>query len=146
MFACRFDEAGGAVFAAFWGHTEVDAEYEEYLAAIEAAVASSWRRTAFLLVYIADGFPPPSAKWRRRIALASAQTSPGAVFALATRSRLNRATITAVNWLRPPTYAFAAKATLREAVAFCVEHGCDVYWPRWWAWFEELVPGEFREH
>ncbi len=45
------------------------------------------------------------------------------MFVMATRSRVNRGVITAVNWLRRPMYRSVTTATFTEAVATVEDAG-----------------------
>lgn len=59
----------------------------------------------------------PHAKWRQRFADIGARAHRDTVFVLVTQSTLARGVLTAVNWLRPFKFHYAAVASLDEAVA-----------------------------
>jgi hypothetical protein len=119
MLTIETDEAASAAVWLFTGRQNADADYERYVASL-AELARTARRVghgAGLLVAERDN-PPPNATWRKRIADASRHYPPNCAFALVSESMLVRSVITAVNWLRPPTYDFVALATVDEALAW----------------------------
>ncbi len=62
------------------------------------------------------GSDVPHAKWRQRFADIGARAKPDAVFVLVTQSTIARGVLTAVNWIRPFRFHYAAVPQLDEAL------------------------------
>src|SRR5579871_5828259 len=124
MFSMGYDVAFGLAAFLFSGKTNSDADYQAYIEAIEMLKEwhEDWAKGAIGVVcgllVVDAGNPVPDAKWRRRIADASADIKPPALFGLVSESRLVRGTVTAINWIRPPAYTIGIHSTFEDAVAW----------------------------
>ena len=117
MFTEAFDEERGFVVWLLTGTTNSDEDYQRYVDSIvrlDRVAAGKHRPVAMLVVEA--GNPAPGPTWRRRIAAASTSLVSQPVFVLVTTSTLVRGVLTAINWLRPPSYPFAARATFEEGL------------------------------
>ncbi|CAN5344429.1 hypothetical protein BH09MYX1_BH09MYX1_06230 [soil metagenome] len=117
MFSHEFDpELGTAIFL-FSGTVNTDDDYTRYLAAVaDLDRACVGRKDAVALQVIEHGNEVPNAAWRKRIADATAVIQSRPLFVLVTDSAMIRGVLTAINWIRKPTYEFAIAKTFDEAV------------------------------
>ncbi len=117
MLTITTDETTGAAVWLFTGTQNSDADFERYVASLRdlAAMARRLGHGAGLLVAAREN-PPPNANWRKKIADASNHYPPNCSFALVSESMVLRGVLTAINWLRPPTYDVIAVATVDEAL------------------------------
>lgn len=102
----------------------VDAELDEFLAALEAHVAA--QRKPFAWIVMADALLSSTAKQRKTFAAAEERMKEqdrrlcaGTAFVLT--SSLARGAVTAVYWISPPVYPYAIRSTRDEAIAWATE-------------------------
>lgn len=69
----------------------------------------------FILINDVDG-QPPDAKWRKRIADVTRESSPHALVAFVSESPLMRGIVTAINWIRPSPYKFTVERDVEQAI------------------------------
>ena len=121
MLTITTDEGAGTAVWLFTGVENSDTDYERYVVSLGELkrMAQQLGHGAGLLV-AERGNPPPNARWRQQIAEASKAYPPNCAFALVSESVLVRGVLTAINWLRPPTYDVIAVATVDEALAWVV--------------------------
>jgi hypothetical protein len=119
MFTSAFDPAHGAVLWLFSGGENTDEDFERYLESVRRLAQRVEGRDAPAAIQIVDGDnPPPSAKWRKRIAEETADMGEGALFALVSPSPLVRGVVTAINWFRQPSYEVRTFSSFGDAVAW----------------------------
>jgi hypothetical protein len=103
----------------FSGPVNSDADFERYLASIKRLDESCKGREFPAGILVSDaGNPPPNAAWRRRIAEETRRFTSRPLFALVSTSVIVRGVVTAINWIRPPSYDFASFDTFDAAVAW----------------------------
>jgi hypothetical protein len=103
----------------FSGPVNSDADFEKYLASIRRLDAACKGRDLPAGILVAEpGNPPPNAAWRLRMAEETRRLESRPLFALVSRSLLIRGVVTAINWIRPPAYDFAAFDAFDAAVAW----------------------------
>lgn len=112
------DDETRAIVWFLTGKTIEDRDYQAYVDHIGRIDAAWAGRDGAAVLIVDSGVPPPSSAWRRRIADASARLESRPVFALVTSSPLIRGVVTAINWIRPPSYPHAVVATPEEAFAW----------------------------
>lgn len=117
MFTEAFDEERGLAVWLLSGTSNSDEDYARYVDSIVRLdrVGVGKHRPVAMLVVDA-GNPAPGPAWRRRIAAASSFLKSEPIFMLVTTSTLVRGVLTAINWLRPPSYPFATRATFDEGL------------------------------
>ncbi|MFI5299561.1 MAG: hypothetical protein ACHREM_15840 [Polyangiales bacterium] len=123
MFFSAFElDAGCAVLLHVVGG-DVDADFEAMLAAIaHMDEALCGHRCPIAMQIVDDDVPVPDARWRRRLADATATLhSAHGAYLLVTPSTAVRGAVTAINWLRPPPCEFAMHTTVAQAVAWAEE-------------------------
>lgn len=105
-----------AVVLWFFSGTSSDRDLEEYLLAIATmdAMGATFQRPV-AVQYHDPNCTPPTAPWRKRIADASTAIKSQALFCLVSPSPLIRGVVTAINWLRPPSFEFTTCATIEDA-------------------------------
>ena len=102
----------------FTGPDNSDADYEAYCESILQfdRVAAGKDGAAVL---IADpGNPTRGSAWRKKIADVSTSLKSKPAFVMVSSSPLLRGVMTAINWIRPPSYPCKAVATLDDAEAW----------------------------
>ena len=123
MYGSRIDPEQGLLIGLFSGADNDDDDYQRYVDSILEADRRTRAGTAQIAILMVDrGNPPPSAKWRKRIADTTAKLrTEGAVFVLCAESPLIRGVLTAINWIRPPPYAVRIVASFDEVLAVVAE-------------------------
>ena len=123
MYGSRIDPDQGLLIGLFSGANNDDDDYQRYVDSILEGDRRTRAGTAQIAILMVDrGNPPPSAKWRKRIADTTAKLrTEGAVFVLCAESPLIRGVLTAINWIRPPPYAVRIVATFDEVLAVVAE-------------------------
>lgn len=113
MYGSRIDAPQGLLIGLFSGADNTDEDYQRYVESILEADRQALPGTAKIAALLVDrGNPPPNARWRKRIAEATASVrTEGALFALCAESPIIRGVATAIHWIRPPTYAVRILAT-----------------------------------
>lgn len=117
MMTFEVDEARASAVWLFTGKVNTDDDYARYvesLTQLRARARTLEHGTGLLFVDREN--PAPNATWRRRMAEASADWPPGAVFVLISDSVVIRGIATAINWLRPATYELTTAARLEEGL------------------------------
>jgi hypothetical protein len=110
-----FDPELRAAVLILTGATNSDADYQAYVDTITEFDERCAGRDGAVVLVVDDKNPPPSAAWRKKIADSSAHLKSKPVFALVSTSVLVRGVVTAINWIRPPSYAHAVASTPQEA-------------------------------
>lgn len=124
MLVIKDDVARAAVVWLFTGPSNSDDDFERYVESIQRMQQIVRGRDAPAGILVTDpGNPPPDARWRRQIAEASRDVDPNVLFALVSTSRIVRGVVTAINWIRPPTYHVDTFSTFAQATAWIEEHG-----------------------
>lgn len=122
MFTLSSDPVEALAVGLMSGRTNSDEDYEAYCRSIRELDVWAVGRDAPAYVLVVDpGNPPPDARWRKRIAEASAELTcvkSGArpLFVLVTASVAIRGIVTAISWLRPSQYDVVTCATIEDAV------------------------------
>ena len=113
MYGSRIDPAHGLLVGLFSGSSNDEGDFERYVQSILDADRQTRPETASVAVLIVDREnPPPDARWRKRIADATASIrTEGALFLLCAESPVIRGVMTAINWIRPPKYEVRILAT-----------------------------------
>jgi hypothetical protein len=107
-----------AVLWLFTGPTNKDDDFAEYVASIKTFDEICAGKDGAAVLMADAGNPAPPSPWRKKIADASARLLSKPAFVLVSSSPLIRGVVTAINWLRPPSYPFAAVADFADAEAF----------------------------
>lgn len=126
MFSAAVDEEAFLVVHRFSGPDNADADYEAYCTSIidlNRMASGSLMRVAILCVD-ADN-PIPNASWRKKIADASANVDPNTLFVLVSDRTVVRGILTALNWLRPPTFHWSITKSFDEALEVVANHRLD---------------------
>ena len=120
MFICEIDPAFGFAVMIFAPPAEEDdfARYVELVPQLDRRGAE--REGPALIVEFGEGYPPPSATWRKRFVDARAGLASKPIVALVTPSRAMRAGIALAGWMRPPTFDQSVFATVEEAMDWVV--------------------------
>jgi len=120
----RNDVARAAAVWLFTGASNSDDDFQRYVDSVVQLDRMARGREAPAGILVADpGNPPPDARWRRRIAEASRDIEPNAIFAVVSGSAFVRGVVTAINWIRPPTYHVSTFARFDDAAAWVRELG-----------------------
>jgi len=125
-FAHRVDSERGLIVWYFAGRTNSEADWQAYCDTFAPADALGLRVAkpcGVLLVERENAMP--DAKWRKRMAEASATLRSRPSVAFASASPLLRGMVTAVNWFRPPRYEFTIVSTFDEAIAWVEQRRDD---------------------
>lgn len=113
------DVVRGAVVWLFTGPTNTDDDFERYVATLGKLAKLAEGRLAPAGIQIVDpGNPPPNAHWRKRIAEASFEFNPAAMFALVSPSPMVRGVVTAINWVRRPSFRTATFSHFDDATGW----------------------------
>lgn len=116
MFVGARDSSEGLAVWLMYGPHNSDADYEAYVETIgQMRIEASRHPRPAAIMMIDPGNPVPDARWRRRIAEASADIPNTALFALVSESRVVQSVVTAVNWIRPPRYEHSVHTTFEQA-------------------------------
>lgn len=118
MYVSRLDVEHGLAVGCFFGRTNDDADYERYIESVREADRRCRPDTARIFVLVVErNSPPPSAKWRQRIAVETADVrTDNALFILCAESALIRGVVTAINWIRPPKYEVRIVSRPEDAI------------------------------
>ena len=100
------------------GSDNSDDDYVRWIRAISEVVREP---LATVVMVVEPGNPTPPAIWRKRIADASRQPRPDGLFIMVTISAVVRGALTAINWIRPPTFQIVVCATVTEAAVAVAE-------------------------
>ncbi len=102
MFFGRIDEPAGLAVWLFTRGPNTDDDWRSYCESLRHATrVAAKHATAYALQVIDVGSEDPNAKWRREIAHEMRVSLPHAHVILATRSRMVRFMLTAIQWLQP---------------------------------------------
>jgi hypothetical protein len=102
VFHGRIDEQAGLAVWLFTRGPNTDDDWRSYCESIRHATrVAGGRATAYALQVIDVGSEDPNATWRREIAHDMRASVPHAHVVLATRSRMVRFMLTAIQWLQP---------------------------------------------
>lgn len=119
MLTLATDEASSVAVWLFTGPHNSDEDYDRYVASlVDLRRVAAARGGGVGLLFVERANPVPNARWRRRIAEASESYPPNCLFAVVAESVVVRGTVTAINWLRPPTYDLTVVGTIPEALAW----------------------------
>jgi hypothetical protein len=123
VLAARLDRTFGICVWYFGVTSNSDADFERYVESFARAdeIGAAISFPSCGLLYVEPENPMPNAKWRKRIAEASRvlKSKPSIVFA--SPSPLVRGIVTAINWLRPPPFAFQVTSSLDLGIAWLEE-------------------------
>lgn len=120
------DEDASVAVWLMTGRHNSDEDYERYVASLVDLRARARRKGGGTGLFYADrDNPVPNAAWRKKMAEASKDYPPNCLYAMVSESVVVRGVVTAINWLRPPTYDFVAVATMEEALAWLRERRDD---------------------
>lgn len=126
MFSVSHDESASLVVHYFSGPTNTDADYAAYCSTIESLNADATSELLRIGILTIDSENPmPNASWRKRIADASSDIDPNTLFILVSERPAVRGILTAINWVRPPTYQWSVVKTFEDALALVQEHRPD---------------------
>jgi hypothetical protein len=125
LYLYAYDRSSSTLVGAKVGDPCTDEDYArivETMVRLHAEVPPNG--IAYFALIVDAGQPPPSALWRRRLALARAH-GKSFRFVIVSSSILERGTVTAIHWLKPPTseQKVISRATFAEAVAWLVSEG-----------------------
>lgn len=116
MFGRAVDKAFGVGVVVFsLPYKEEDLERYHAMLLEGDALARSDHRPALIMIS-EDGYPPPSAIWRKRILEAACNFKNMPFFVLVTSSRLVALASTALAWIRPLPYERTTVTTFDDAV------------------------------
>src|SRR4051812_32086536 len=99
----------------FTGPTNSDDDFQRYVDSMAKFDALCAGKDGAAVLISDSGNPGPDSAWRKKIADASTTLASKPAFALVSQSALLRGVMTAINWIRPPSYPCKAVATLDEA-------------------------------
>lgn len=123
------DEAEDVVVWYFAGSHNSDADYELYCSSIQRLDKIGSRSRLRVALLVADrSNPVPNAAWRRRIAEVSSNIRPNTLFVLVSERAIVRGIMTAINWMRPPTYKARAVTNFEEAIELVRRERPDAVW------------------
>lgn len=123
MFSVSHDDAASLVVHYLSGPTNTDADYAAYCSTIERLNADATGEFLHIgILTIAPENPMPNASWRKRIADASSDIDPNTLFILVSERPAVRGILTAINWVRPPTYQWCVVKTFEGALDVVREH------------------------
>lgn len=125
MFSVSYDKTAALVVSSFSGPTNTDADYAAYCANIEELKAEALDLLRIAILTISSDNPMPNASWRKRIADASADVAPNSLFILVSDRPAVRGILTAINWVRPPTYQWAIKKSFGAAIDLAATYRPD---------------------
>jgi len=102
VFLGRVDERAALAVWLFTRGRNTDDDWRAYCESVRHATQIAEKRAAAYALQVIDvGSEDPNAKWRREIALTMRVSIPQAHVVLATRSRMVRYVLTAIQWLQP---------------------------------------------
>jgi hypothetical protein len=118
MFHGVIDIPSGLAVWLFTKGENSDADWQAYCSALEDVSRDLMKHPSPFAVQVIDAqSSDPNAKWRREIAHASVRVPGRSSIAIVSLSSVVRGVITAVSWLRPPTYTLHIVSTESEAFA-----------------------------
>lgn len=130
MLESSFDLETRTAIMRMSGPHDFDRDFPAYLDAVDQALAAG-RGDVGLIVLVDRDYPPPPANWRAVIATRTAHVGEGCHFVLVSQSRVTRAAVTAINWVRKPRYHHHVCETLEEAIAWLgAKRGVPPGWTR----------------
>ncbi|MBN4049466.1 hypothetical protein JYT86_00240 [bacterium AH-315-N03] len=115
MFVEGVNRSGGMVVWLFTGRTNSDEDFESYCSSISRLNAIETEGLRFAVLVVDKGNPMPNARRRKKIAEVSRDVAPNTVFIMV-GGALARGVVTAINWIRRPTYTVRTAATFTDAV------------------------------
>jgi hypothetical protein len=119
MLSMAIDEDASVAVWLMTGRHNSDEDYERYVTSLlDLRERARVRGGGTGLFYADRDNPVPNAAWRRKMAEASKDYPPNCLYAMVSESMVVRGVVTAINWLRPPTYDFVTVATMEEALAW----------------------------
>jgi hypothetical protein len=118
MFHGDLDIANGLAVWLFTKGENTDDDWQRYCDAMAAVSRELAKHASPFAVQVIDSqSSDPNAKWRREIARASTNVPKRSAIAIVSLSSIVRGVITAVSWLRPPTYKLHIVSSESEAFA-----------------------------
>lgn len=121
MFRLAFDRPTVVAVGIFSGSENSDADFQAYVDSFASLdeVAKQQREARGVYVLVVDPEnPQPDARWRKRIAYASADIGSNPLASVVTGSALIRGVVTAINWIRPPPFDIRCHENLEAAAAW----------------------------
>ncbi len=116
MFRGSLDASHGLAVWLFTPGPNSDADWRAYCDALtEVTKVLANHHSPFALQVIDPKSEDPNARWRREIAEIGAGAPPLATIALVSKSKMVRAVVKAITWLRPPVYTLKIVATEDDA-------------------------------
>ena len=121
MIALRANHPLQAVFWYFYGKTNSDDDFQQYIDSFAMIREKTPVRPCGLL-YVEPDNPMPNAAWRKKMADASTSFAVRPLAVFASPALIVRTIVTGVNWLRPPPYDFHVCGTIEEGLTWLEEH------------------------
>lgn len=125
MFSVSYDKTAALVVSSFSGPTNSDADYAAYCANIEELKEEAPDLLRIAVLTISSDNPIPNASWRKRIADASADVGANTLFILVSDRPVVRGILTAINWVRPPSYQWSIEKSFDDAIDLVAKHRPD---------------------
>ena len=117
MFTVSEDRSAALVVHYFSDATNSDADYEAYCKSIaQLNTEAPFDLLRLGILAFDSSNPMPNAMWRKRIAEASANIHPNTMFILVSERQVVRGIMTAMNWVRPPTFQWSIVENLDKAL------------------------------
>src|SRR5450432_2600596 len=117
MFHGVIDMRSGLAVWLFTKGENTDADWQAYCDSLQEVSRNIHHPAPFAVQVIDAQSADPNAKWRREIARVSMRVPAHSSIAIVSLSSIVRGVITAISWLRPPTYKLHIVATESEAFA-----------------------------
>jgi hypothetical protein len=116
-----FDDDAPAVVWLFSGTTNVDADFDGWLASMARIDRATAGRRAVGIVVIDDGNPPPGPAHRERLTATARSMRGGAPLAVVTSSAIARGVIAGLNLAGVVDFALKGFSSVDEAVVWLVQ-------------------------
>lgn len=120
MFIEAADDETSTVLWLFTGATNSDEDFQAYCDSVVRMKTLPSDDVRVCVQIVDSGNPVPNAQWRQKIAKVSADVPANTLFVMVS-GPLARGIATAINWIRPPTYAFRTAATFIDATLLAEE-------------------------
>jgi hypothetical protein len=121
MFTEVFDDDAPAVVWLFSGSTNVDADFDRWLAAMVRLDRATSGRGAVGLLIIDDGNPPPGPAHRERLTATARTIAGDAPLAVVTSSSIARGVIAALNLTGVVGFSLKGFSDADDAIAWLVQ-------------------------
>ncbi len=118
MMSFSYDLVWGVGVWRFQGSVNSDADYERYISSLHELDVRMRGRESTAIVVVDRDNPTPNAAWRKRMAEATRTVQSTPLLVFVSESRVARAVVTAINWIRPPPYEISIHASFEEAVVW----------------------------